>query len=98
MHTKLTQFDIAILAFREAFRLEPTSLEVLINLGLALAQVGSYEEALSYFEKALLVNPSYYQIHLNIGVVYDKMVERLPIEEYDISSSESEGSKSCLLD
>lgn len=31
-------------------------------------------------------------------VVYDKMVERLPVEEYDSSETSSEGSKSCLLD
>ena len=42
----------------------------------------------------------YSRAHLNDyqRIVYDTLVERLPVEEWDVSSSESEGSKSCLLD
>lgn len=78
---KLKNYKVAIPAFSEALRLNSNSLEVLINLGLALAEEGLYEEAISYLEKAIHINPNAYQIPLNLGVVYDKMGKFIKAKE-----------------
>ncbi len=81
-HFKLKQFNTAIPAFQEALRFDPESLEVLINLGLAFAETGLYEDGIAYLEKALKISPNTYQIALNMGVVFDKMGKFQKAKEY----------------
>jgi len=73
LHFLLKQLNFAIPAFREALRIEPNSIEGLINFALALAESELYEESLIYLDKVIKINPNIYQAVLNVGVVYDKM-------------------------
>lgn len=41
------------------------------NLGVAYAQAKDYEEALSYYKKALEINPNMADAHYNIGILYE---------------------------
>jgi len=73
IHIALKQLDYAINSYQEALRLEPNSLEVLVNLGMALSDNNLFEESLNYFDKALLLHPNFWQALQNKAVSFDRM-------------------------
>jgi len=42
----------------------------LMNYGLTLMAKGRYTEALDYFNRALVLNPNYYVLEINLGIAY----------------------------
>lgn len=42
------------------------------NMGLAYKQLGEYETAIVYFEKALQVKPTYFEAYFNLGETFEK--------------------------
>jgi tetratricopeptide (TPR) repeat protein len=57
----------ALNAFRGAVSYNPQSCIALNNLGLALQELGRFDEAVDQFNKALLCNPGYELARLNIA-------------------------------
>jgi len=54
----------------------------LMNYGNALMARGAYEEAFSYFEKTLILTPTYSYAHVNMGVLLSAMNEPKKAEEH----------------
>ena len=63
----------AISALREAAEREPGYADVRQQLGLALGLAGQPEAALEEFERALAVNPSYVEAHLNRAITLNDL-------------------------
>jgi protein O-GlcNAc transferase len=55
-------------AYREALRLDNTSPDALNGVGVLLVQGGRGTEAVSWFERALVSAPRFYQAWLNLGI------------------------------
>jgi tetratricopeptide (TPR) repeat protein len=64
------QRDPAEREWKEALRINPTSLEPLTSLGVLYAEEGRFEQALPLLEGALVMNPNSAEIHLNLGGAY----------------------------
>ncbi|MFA6923447.1 MAG: tetratricopeptide repeat protein [Bacteroidales bacterium] len=54
----------------------------LMNYGLTQMGAGKYDVALSYFEKALIYNPYYSLLYINLGVLKNAMNKPAEAEEY----------------
>lgn len=48
-------------------------LNTLFNKDLALSHLGRYEEAITYYDKALAIDPNYVDVLNNKGVSLDKL-------------------------
>lgn len=59
----------AIDHFKEALRINPSSVHAHYNLGIELANAGKLDEAMVHFSEALKLNPHNEQVHNNAGVV-----------------------------
>jgi tetratricopeptide (TPR) repeat protein len=57
----------ALVAFREALRRQPNSIEARNGLGLALAGLGRFAEAISEYERALRLKPNFAEARINLG-------------------------------
>src|SRR5262249_51214473 len=59
--------DEATDSFRQALRLLPQSIEVLINLGMCLREQGKVDEAMSFFQEAIRRRPEFAEAHNNLA-------------------------------
>ena len=59
-------------AISNAHKIDPKDFKVLINLGLILFKLGSYEKSISAFKKVLEINKDNFSAYINLGVVYQK--------------------------
>src|SRR5258708_9395352 len=66
------QIAQSILLYEQLVKLKPDSVPARTNLGVALAQVGRYREALSQYQEALKRHPSNALIHLGLALSFDK--------------------------
>lgn len=63
----------AITGYRQFLKLHPEATPIHINLGVALAGLGRYEEAISEYKIALKQSPSVPAARLNLALAYYKM-------------------------
>ncbi len=66
----LRHYRDASAAYREAWRLDPESGDVLLNLGAALANQGLYSEAIEVLEKAILYKSGRAEIYHQLALCY----------------------------
>ena len=60
--------EVAVAFLREALELKPDDADTCNNLGSALAQKGNVGEAVTYFERALRLNPQHTQARKNLAI------------------------------
>ena len=60
----------ALTSYRQAIQLKPTPVEALNNLGLALIETGSLNEAIASFKQALTIMPDYRKALYNFGIAW----------------------------
>jgi protein O-mannosyl-transferase len=68
--------DGSIRYYKKAIESEPNNrsiYRIYNNLGIAAYHQKRFKDAVSYFEKALNVNPNYYSTYNNLGVVLEQM-------------------------
>ena len=54
----------------------------LMNYGLTFLEKGDYKEAIRLFEEALIIEPNYYSLQINLGVAYAAMERKQIAEKY----------------
>ncbi len=54
----------------------------LMNYGLSQMRKGNYAVALDYFERALVLNPYYATLHINLGIVNNALGKTAQAEDY----------------
>ncbi|UZO80725.1 tetratricopeptide repeat protein [Aquimarina sp. ERC-38] len=54
----------------------------LMNYGLTFMEKGNYKEAIRLFEEALLLEPNYYSLQINLGVAYAAIKKKQLAEKY----------------
>ena len=62
----------AIVHYREAFEINPTSSLALTNLCMSLVAEGKTEEAIAYYFAAIKINPDHITAHYNLAEVFVK--------------------------
>lgn len=62
-------FDRSIAEMKRAFELDPLSIPINGDLGVAYYFAGRYPEAIAQFRKALELDPNSYYVHYNLGEV-----------------------------
>jgi len=67
-----SRFHEAESCFRRALQIQPNNASAQRNLGIALAERGSLEEAVRQYEKALQIRPNYAPTYNNLGRVVEK--------------------------
>src|SRR5580765_3512492 len=63
----------AVAGYKEFLKLHPEATPIHTNLGVALAGLGRYEEAVSEYKIALKQSPSLSAARLNLALAYYKM-------------------------
>jgi tetratricopeptide (TPR) repeat protein len=63
-----SQFDQASRVFRMIILTDKDNYKAITGYGRCLAEMGMYEDACKYFEKALEINPDYTQASLNLAI------------------------------
>ena len=66
------EYDLAIRDYQHLLQLQPNSVEVLANLGAALAHEGRLDEAILDYESALKLDPGNAAIRMNLGLAFYK--------------------------
>lgn len=71
---KRENYPMAIIILKKAEKLEDDTKQdiVFYNLGLCLQKMSSYDEALEYYNKAILINPLFGDVLFNRGILYLK--------------------------
>ena len=64
------QFESAIIHYRRALEIDPKRLDTLNNLGVALSNIGHYQQSIECHETALRIRPENADSHNNLAVVY----------------------------
>ena len=67
----------AIKHYREALRINPTSVDAHNNLGTALSKRGKLREAIKHYQEALRINPADAEAHYNLANALSKRAELL---------------------
>lgn len=70
--------------FNKALELNPKSVVSLNHLGIISRGEGEFKKALEYYERALQINPDYPYVHLNLGILLELYMGKLPeaLEHY----------------
>jgi Flp pilus assembly protein TadD len=63
-------FEKAVEEYRQALELEPNTVDVLSNLGVAYYNLGQLDEAIEQYSKALELAPEDADIHSNLAAAY----------------------------
>lgn len=71
-------------SFNKALELNPQSVVSLNHLGIISRGEGEFDKAQEYYERALQVNPDYPYVHLNMGILLELYLGKLPeaLEHY----------------
>ena len=69
------QIQQSIMLYEQLVKLQPDSIPVRTNLGVALAQMGRYREALIQYQEALKRDPGNAVVHLNLALAWYKQAE-----------------------
>jgi len=64
-------YQQALESLQQAIRLNPDRAVYYNELGMVSRREGRFDEARSYYAKALALDPNYAYAHLNIGILYD---------------------------
>lgn len=70
--------DKAKASFDKALELNPESVVSLNHLGIISRGEGEFEKAYEYYDRALKIDPDYAYVHLNMGILLDLYMGKLP--------------------
>ncbi len=77
-------YDAAIVAYQNAFLLNPEDIDIYINLASAFYDKGDYNNALNVYRIALEISPDNARIHCNLGyLLWGKGFIEESIKEYE---------------
>ncbi|WP_455217668.1 tetratricopeptide repeat protein [Kaarinaea lacus] len=78
------KLDKAKASFSKALELNPKSVVSLNHLGIISRGEGDFKKAHEYYQKALEINPDYPYVHLNMGILLELYMGKLPeaLEHY----------------
>lgn len=62
--------DAAVASYQNAHNLNPTDIDIYLNLGNAFFEKGAYDNALVVYKKALETSPYNSRLHCNLGYLY----------------------------
>ncbi len=80
------QFEKAAECFDELFQIFPEDAEINYHYGYALQQLKKYDEAISFYELALLAQPGYSDALNNLGLIYFEQNKIAEAEEKFLSA------------
>ncbi len=66
------RYDEAITFYKQALALDPESIDIKYNLGVAFGKKGMLDDSIAAYEQVLAVNPRHAQAHNNLGITYEK--------------------------
>ena len=83
--SKRFQYESAYTAYLKSIEFNPKNVSALNNITTVLDKVNRSDEKLYYFEKIVSIDPSFYQIHINIGFYYLKQEKyQKAVDEFNI--------------
>lgn len=69
---------LAIEYYRNAIEIQPTSQEVVYNLGMFHQESEDYRKAIDAYQALLKLNPHHFDAHYNLGVIYAHKYDSVP--------------------
>lgn len=91
-------------SFSKALKLNPQSVVSLNHLGIISRGEGEFKKAHEYYERALKINPDYPYVHLNMGILLELYMGKLPeaLEHYkryqELTKEEDKKVKGWIVD
>lgn len=91
-------------SFTKALELNPQSVVSLNHLGIISRGEGEFDKAHEYYQRALKVNPDYPYVHLNMGILLELYMGKLPeaLEHYkryqELTKEEDKKVKGWIVD
>lgn len=73
VYLEQAQYELAILAFRDAIKRAPYWPYPLHNMALAYLQTGDYRSAIRSYEEAIRLAPKYSYLPYNLGLIYQRL-------------------------
>lgn len=68
----LSEYEGAIVSYRNALKLQPNMPDLHFNLGIALGNVGQFNEAAASYRKAIALQPKFFEAYGNLGTLLQK--------------------------
>lgn len=81
-YRQLMNFEDALKHFEKAYRMKPSQVEILNEIGLCNISLGRSDEAIRFFKKALDIKESDAEILCNLGIAHLQIDEVELAEEY----------------
>lgn len=81
-YRQLMNFEDALKHFKKAYRMKPSQVEILNEIGLCNISLGRSDEAIKFFKKALDIKENDSEILCNLGIAYLQVDEIKLAEEY----------------
>ncbi len=73
VYAETGQFDLALSSYRNSYQIDPKQFLNVFQLALTLQKLDRKEEALRFYQEAILLDLNNYQPYLNLGVlIYDE--------------------------
>ena len=66
------RYDEAITFYKQALALDPESIDIKYNLGVAFGKKGMLDDSIATYEQVIAINPRHAQAHNNLGITYVK--------------------------
>ncbi|WP_455199252.1 tetratricopeptide repeat protein [Kaarinaea lacus] len=91
-------------SFNKALELNPQSVVSLNHLGIISRGEGDFQKAHEYYQRALKINPDYPYVHLNMGILLELYMGKLPeaLEHYkryqELTKEEDKKVKGWIVD
>ncbi|MCF6258447.1 MAG: tetratricopeptide repeat protein [Gammaproteobacteria bacterium] len=84
LYFQQNELEKAKAAFQASLKINPKNIVSLNHLGIISRGAGEFEQALTYYEKALQIDPDYAYAHLNFGILLELYMGKLPeaLEHY----------------
>ena len=75
-YSNINRYDDAIVAYREALRINPEYVDAWYNLGVVYGNLGRYDDAVAAYREALRINSELADPWNNLGVTYGRELGR----------------------
>lgn len=104
MYFRAEKIEQAKTSFANALKLNPNSVVSLNHMGIISRGEGKFKEAHSYYTRALQADPDYGYAHLNIGILLELYMGKLPeaLEHYkryqELNKKEDKKVKGWIID
>lgn len=97
LYLKLKDFDSYKKIVKQALEKEPNNVDLVFNLGVISSNSNQLDEAVTYYKKAISIDPKYFNAYLNLSEVMLRTDEKFVEEMNSLGTSEKDNKRYAVI-